>query len=39
MEPGSPVDVVLVDGITALVTPVIRPINEIEDQAAAEKGT
>jgi membrane protein implicated in regulation of membrane protease activity len=38
MEPGSQVEVVLVDGLTALVSPVIRPIREIEDQAPVEKG-
>ena len=38
MQPGAQVEVVLVDGLTALVTPVIRPMREIEDQAPIEKG-
>ena len=38
IEPGDPVEVVLVDGLTALVSPVIRPVREIEDQAPIEKG-
>jgi membrane protein implicated in regulation of membrane protease activity len=38
MEPGAPVEVVLVDGLTALVSPVIRPVREIEDQEPIEKG-
>jgi membrane protein implicated in regulation of membrane protease activity len=38
MEPGAQVEVVLVDGLTALVSPVVRPIQEIDDQAPIEKG-
>lgn len=38
MEPGSQVEIVLVDGLTALVSPIIRPIREIDDQAPIEKG-
>jgi membrane protein implicated in regulation of membrane protease activity len=38
MEPGAQVEVVLVDGLTALVSPVIRPIHELEDQTPIEKG-
>lgn len=38
MQPGAQVEVVLADGLTALVSPVIRPIREIDDQAPIEKG-
>jgi membrane protein implicated in regulation of membrane protease activity len=38
MQPGAQVEVVLVDGLTALVAPVVRPLREIEDQAPIEKG-
>lgn len=38
MEPGAQVEIVFVDGLTALVSPVIRPIRELDDQAPIEKG-
>lgn len=38
MQPGAQVEIVLADGLTALVSPVIRPIREIEDEAPMEKG-